>query len=234
MGCNYKIYGSIMLRRSQDVEALLEALREQLDDAAVEVEELDENTIDLRLNFDDSTPVHTPAAMAELFKQMEPFVTGAGSFEIETSGERWTEYVGSREEVAQARSTAALYLIQVHLELLTPEDRAKLGVSRELLALRNVLGALLGNILPPTAAELKDPRPGSLAYNWQRAQDLLNGVRITETSRDELIALRKLHVVLQEELNALGFWRTAEPMNADVLEGIDISISKIKNALGQS
>jgi len=27
MGCNYKIYGSIMLRRSQDVEALLEALR---------------------------------------------------------------------------------------------------------------------------------------------------------------------------------------------------------------
>src|SRR2546421_7794183 len=53
----------------------------------------------VRLNFDDSTPVHTPAAMAELLKQMEPFVTGAGSFEIETSGERWTEYVGSREEV---------------------------------------------------------------------------------------------------------------------------------------
>ena len=144
MGCNYKIYGSIMLRRSQDVEALLEALREQLDDAAVEVEELDENTIDLRLNFDDSTTVHTPAAMAELFEQMEPFVTGAGSFEIETSGERWTEYVGSREEVAKARSTAALYLIQVHLELLTPEDRAKLGVSGELLALRNALGALPG------------------------------------------------------------------------------------------
>ena len=48
MGCNYKIYGSIMLRRSQDVEALLEALREQLDDSAVEVEELDANTIDLR------------------------------------------------------------------------------------------------------------------------------------------------------------------------------------------
>ena len=127
MGCNYKIYGSIMLRRSQDVEALLEALREQLDDGAVEVEELDENTIDLRLNFDDSTPVHTPAAMAELFKQMEPLVAGAGSFEIETSGEHWTEYVGSREEVTQARSTAALYLIQVHLDLLTAEDRAKLG-----------------------------------------------------------------------------------------------------------
>src|SRR5713101_4959175 len=99
MGCNNKIYGSITLRRSQEVEVLLEALRERLDDGAVEVEELDENTIDLTLNFDDSTTVHTPAAMAELFKQMEPFVTGAGSFEIETSGERWTEYFGTREEV---------------------------------------------------------------------------------------------------------------------------------------
>src|SRR5207245_6595229 len=159
-----------------------------------DVEESDENSSDLRPNFDDSTTIHTPAAMAELFNQMEPFVTGAGSFEIETSGERWTEYVGSREEVAKARSTAALYLIQVHLELLTAEDRAKLGVSGELLALRNALGALLGNILPPTPAELKDARPGSLAYNWQRAQDLLQGVLITETSREELIALRKLPV----------------------------------------
>ena len=70
-------------------------------------------------------------------------------------------------------------------------------------------------------------------YFRQRAQDLLKGVLTTETSSDEPIALRELHVVLQEELNALGFWRTAEPMNADVLEGIDISISKIKKALGQ-
>src|SRR5712692_1207227 len=233
MGCNYKIYGSITLRRSQEVEALLKALRERLDDGAVEVDELDEDTIDLRLNFYDSTTIHTPPAMAELFEQMQPFVIGAGSFEIETSGERWTEYLDTREEVAKARSTSALHLIQEHIDLLTLEDLAKLGVAGEVLALRKALGALLGNILRPAAAELKDARPGSLAYNWQRAQDLLNGVLITETSRDELIALRKLHVVLQEELNALGFWRTAEPMNTDVLEGIDISISKIKSALGQ-
>src|SRR5713226_6066822 len=210
MGCNYKIYGSIMLRRSQDVEALLEALREQLDDGAVEVEELAENTIDLTLNFDDSTTVHTPAGMAELFEQMEPFVTGAGSFEIETSGERWTEYFGTREEVVKARSASALHLIQEHIDLLTAEDRAKLGVTGEVLALRNALGALLGNILRPTAAELKDAQPGCLAYNWKRAQDLLKGVLTTEKSPDELIALRKLRAVLQEELDALGFWRTAE------------------------
>ena len=35
MGCNYKIYGSVTLRRSQEVEALLDALRERLDDGAV-------------------------------------------------------------------------------------------------------------------------------------------------------------------------------------------------------
>ena len=116
---------------------------------------------------------------------------------------------------------------------MTPEDRAKLGVSGELLALRNALGALLGNIPPPTAAELKDAQPGSLAYNWQRAQALLKSVPTTKPPSDELITLRELHVVLQEELDALHIWRTAEPMNTDVLEGIDISISKIKSALGQ-
>ena len=233
MGCNYKIYGSITLRRSQEVEALLEALRERLDDGAVEVEELDENTIDLTLNFDDSTTIHTPPAMAELFEQIQPFVIGAGSFEIETSGERWTEYLGTREEVAKARSTSALHLIQEHIDLLTLEDRAKLGVAGEVLALRNALGALLGNILRPTATELKDAQPGSLAYNWQRAQALLKSVPTIESPSDELSALRKLRAVLQEELDALRIWRTAEPMNADVLEGIDISISKIKSALGQ-
>src|SRR5712671_5694730 len=74
MGCNYKIYGSITLRRSQEVEVLLEALRERLDDGAVEVEEVDENTIELTLNFDDATTIHTPPAMADLFEEMEPFV----------------------------------------------------------------------------------------------------------------------------------------------------------------
>jgi len=210
MGCNYKIYGSITLRRSQELEVLLDALRERLDDGAVEIEELDENTIDLTLNFDDATTIHTPPAMAELFGQMEPFVIGAGSFEIETSGERWTEYLGAREEVAKARSTAALHLIQEHIDLLTLEDRAKLGVAGEVLALRNALGALLGNILRPVGAELKDAQPGSLAYNWQRAEDLLKGVPVPGPASDELIALRKLHVVLQEELDALRIWRTAE------------------------
>jgi len=233
MGCNYKIYGSVTLRRSPEVEALLEALRERLDDGAVEVEELDENTIDLTLNFDDSTTIHTPPAMAELFEQMQPFVIGAGSFDIETSGERWTEYLGTREEVVKARSASALHLIQEHIDLLTLGDLAKLGVTGEVLALRNVLGALLGNILRPTAAELKDAQSGSLAYNWQRAQDLLKSVPTIASPSDELIALRKLRAVLEEELDALRIWRTAEPMNTDVLDGIDISISKIQSALGQ-
>jgi len=97
------------------------------------------------------------------------------------------------------------------------------------LALRNALGALLGNVLPPTAAELKDAQPGNLACNWKRAQDLLKDVPTTEPPSDELIGLRKLHVVLQEELDALRIWRRAEPMNTDVLDGIDISISKISS-----
>src|SRR5712692_4908981 len=187
MGCNYKIYGSITLRRSPEVDVLLDALRERLDDGAVEVKDLDENTIDLALNFDDATTIHTPPTMADLFKQMTPFVIGAGSFDIETSGERWTEYVGTREEVAKARSASALHLIQEHVELLTTEDWAKLGGTGQVIALRNALGALLGNILPPTAAELKDAEPGSLPCNWQRAEALLESVLVTEPSSDRVL-----------------------------------------------
>jgi len=232
MGCEYKIYGSVTLRRSPEVEVLLEALRERLDDA-VEVEELDENTIDLTLNFDDSTTVHTPSAMDELFKQMEPFVIGAGSFDIETSGANWTEYLGRPEEVKKLRSASALRLIEEHIDLLTAEDRAKLGAAGEVLALRNALGALMGNIPPPPPGEFEKAGLGSLAYNWQRAKILLEEVPVPEPATNEFIVLHKLQVVLQEELDALRIWRTVQPMNADVRQGIDISISKIDSALGQ-
>src|SRR2546425_10180007 len=233
MSCEYKIYGSVTLRRSPEVEVILEALRERLDDGAVEVEELDENTIDLTLNFDDSTTVHTPSAMDELFKQMEPFVIGAGSFDIETSGANWTEYLGTPEEVAKLRSASALRLIEEHIDLLTAADRAKLGTAGEVLALRNALGALMGNILPPSPTEPERAGPGSLAYNWQRAKTLLKEVPVPELATNEFIVLDKLQVVLQEELDALRIWRTSQPMNADVRQGIEISISKIKSALGQ-
>jgi len=233
MGCEYKIYGSVTLRRSPEVEALLEALRERLDDGAVEVEELDENTIELTLNFDDSTTVHTPSAMDDLFKQMEPFVIGAGSFDIETSGANWTEYLGTPEELTKLRSASALRLIEEHIDQLTAADRTKLGTAGEVLALRNALGALMGNIPPPSPAELEKAGLGNLTYNWRRAQVLLKEVPVPELATNEFIVLDKLQVVLQEELDALRIWRTAQPMNADVRQGIDISISKIKSALGQ-
>ena len=232
MGCEYKIYGSVTLLHSSEVEVLLEALRERLDDA-VEVEELDENTIDLTLNFDDSTTVHTPSAMDELFKQMEPFVIGAGSFDIETSGANWTEYLGTPEEVTKLRSASALRLIEEHIDLLTAADRTKLGAAGEMLALRNALSALMGNIPPPSPAELKKAGLGSLAYNWQRAKTLLKEVPVPKPATNEFIVLHKLQVILQEELDALRTWRTVQAMNADVLQGIDISISKIESALGQ-
>ena len=233
MGCEYKIYGSVTLRRSQEVEVLLEALRERLDDGAVEVEELDENTIELTLNFDDSTTVHTPSAMDDMFKQMEPFVIGAGSFDIETSGANWTEYLGRPEEVTKLRSASALRLIKEHIDLLTAADREKLGTAGEVLALRNALGALMGNIPPPSPPELEKAGLGSLAYNWRRAQVLIKEVPVPELAENEFILLRKLQAVLQEELDALRTWRTAQAMNADVLQGIDISISKIESALDQ-
>src|SRR2546427_6584324 len=231
MGCEYKINGSVTLRRSPEVEVILEALRERLGDA-VEVDELDENTIDLTLNFDDSTTVHTPSAVDDLFKQIEPFVIGAGSFDIETSGANWTEYLGKHEEVTKLRSASALRLMEEHIDLLTAVDRAKLGAAGEVLALRNALGALMGNIPPPQPAELEKAGLGSLAYNWRRAKILLEEVPVPEPATNEFILLHRLQVVLQEEMDALRIWRTAQPMNGDVRQGIEISIAKIKSALG--
>ena len=62
---------------------------------------------------------------------------------------------------------------------------------------------------------------------------MLKEVPIPEPATNEFIVLHKLQVVLQKELDALQIWRTAQPMNADVRQGIDISISKIESALGQ-
>jgi len=45
--------------------------------------------------------------------------------------------------------------------------------------------------------------------------------------------LRKLRTVLQDELDALRIWREARPLNADVREGVEISISKIESILCQ-
>ena len=56
---------------------------------------------------------------------------------------------------------------------MTAADRTKLGAAGEVLALRNALGALMGNIPPPSPAELEKAGLGSLAYNWQRAKTLL-------------------------------------------------------------
>ncbi len=197
MGCNYKIYGSITLRRSTEVDTLLEALRERLDDGAVEVETLDDNTIELALTFDDATTIHTPPAMAELFKRMAPFAIGAGSFDVETSGERWTEYIGTAEEVAKTRSMDALHLIQEHMGLLSAEDRAKLGMTGQAIALQNALGALLGNIPPPMPAELQEAEPGSLAYNWQRAEALHKSVPTAEQPAPLTDALKGLISTVQ-------------------------------------
>src|SRR6266516_4026157 len=198
MGCEYKIYGSVTLRRSPEVEVILEALRDRLDDA-VEVEELDENTIELALNFDDSTTVHTPSAMDALLKQMEPFVIGAGSFDIETSGANWTEYLGKPEEVTKLRSASALRLMEEHIDLLTAADRAKLGAAGEVLALRNALGALMGNIPPPPPGEFEKAGLGSLTYNWRRAQALLKEVPVPELATNEFNVLESLPIVLQDE-----------------------------------
>ena len=43
--------------------------------------------------------------------------------------------------------------------------------------------------------------------------------------------LHKLRRVLQDELDALRIWREAKPLNGDVREGIEISISKIESAI---
>jgi hypothetical protein len=69
-----------------------------------------------------STSHYAQEKLRKSLDELEPFVIGAGSFDCESEGERWTEYVGAPEEQRKLESSFALLEVAGALRKLTSAD----------------------------------------------------------------------------------------------------------------
>jgi hypothetical protein len=126
MGCDYKISGEVSLRQTPEVIAAIEYLKAQvLGEDHVEVSSVDENTLELRLDYDDATTIHTPEYVKGFLESIAPAVIGSGAFDIATSGDHWTEWIGDPDAVGRDKSLAALATIEVVAAELLPGHFAR-------------------------------------------------------------------------------------------------------------
>lgn len=123
MSCDYKINGEMILRRSAEVLDEIESLKtEILEQNCVEVETIDEQTLLLRVDYDDVNTVNTPDYVNGFLDSIAPFVVGSAAFEITTSGENRTVWLGEEKAVRKEKSLAALRLIEECAVDLLSED----------------------------------------------------------------------------------------------------------------
>jgi hypothetical protein len=123
MSCDYKIVGEVNLRRTNEVMEAIRFLQEDvLGHDHVEVEQLDDNTIKLRIDYDDINTVHTPDHIQGFLETIRDAVVGAGLFDISTSGDSWSQWVGNDNVIRQEKSAAARRAIQENAQDLLPED----------------------------------------------------------------------------------------------------------------
>lgn len=126
MSCNYEIRGTVMLRRTAEViEATDYARKELLGEDYVEVKSIDVNTLEIRLDFDDVTTIHTPGYVKGFLESISPHVIGCGAFDLATGGENWTEWIGDSDAIKRHKSKIALATIEEVLGDLVKDDLAK-------------------------------------------------------------------------------------------------------------
>ena len=133
MSCDYRIQGEATIRNIPEVRDAIEQLASVVrGEDYLEVTQDDSNTLELSLNYDNITTIHTPAHFGDFLNAMTPAVIGCGVFEIETSGEVWTEWIGEERAIKASKSNAALISIKREISDLLPEDLARcLGYIRE-------------------------------------------------------------------------------------------------------
>lgn len=126
MSCDYRIQGEATVRNSPEVMDAIEQLASDVrGEDYVAVTEGDPNTLELSLNYDNITTIHTPAHFGDFLNAIAPAVIGCGVFEIETSGETWTEWIGEDQAIKASKSSAALISIKREISDLLPEDLAR-------------------------------------------------------------------------------------------------------------
>ena len=126
MSCDYRIQGQATVRNTPEViEALNQLASDVRGENYVTTIQVDTNTLELSINYDDITTIHTPAHFGSFLDTIAPSVIGCGVFEIETSGEIWTEWIGEDRAIKESKSRTALISIKGMIPNLIPEDFAR-------------------------------------------------------------------------------------------------------------
>lgn len=126
MSCDYRIQGEATVRNTPKV---MEAINQLASDVRgqdyLTATQVDPSSLELSVNYDDITTIHTPTHFASFLDSIAPAVIGCGVFEIETSGETWTEWIGEDQAIRESKSRAALISIKEMIDDLLPEDLAR-------------------------------------------------------------------------------------------------------------
>ena len=111
--CDYRIQGQATVRNTPEVvDAISQLASDVIGEDYVTVTQVDSNTLELSIDYDDITTIHTPAQFGSFLETIAQAVIGCGVFDIETSGEQWTEWIGEDQAIKESKSRAALVSIQ--------------------------------------------------------------------------------------------------------------------------
>jgi hypothetical protein len=126
VSCDYRIQGETSVRNTPKV---MNAINQLASDVRgqdyLTITQVDSSSLELSVNYDDITTIHTPAHFGSFLDAIAPDVIGCGVFEIETSGETWTEWIGEDQAIMERQSSMALIGIKRAVGDLLPEDFAR-------------------------------------------------------------------------------------------------------------
>jgi len=126
MSCDYRIQGEATVRYTPEViQAINDLASDVLNRDSVAVTETHSDALELHIDYDDITTVHTPGYVGSFLEKISPAVVGCAVFEIETSGDRWDEWIGEDQAIKESKSRSALFGIQDMSRDLLPEDLAR-------------------------------------------------------------------------------------------------------------
>ena len=126
MSCDYRIQGEATVRNTPEVMKAINQLGSDVrGQDYLTLTQVDANTLELSINYDDITTIHTPAHFGSFLGAIAPAVIGCGVFEIETSGETWTEWIGDEQAIKESKSSVALIGIKGMIPDLLPGDFAR-------------------------------------------------------------------------------------------------------------
>ncbi len=136
MSCDYKIHGEAILRNTPEVIEAIRSLGSHiLSEEYVDLQMIDDAALRLTVDYDDVSTVNTPDCVDSILESIEPSIIGSAAFEITTSGETRTKWLGAAKAVRKDKSMATVRSIEEQIDELTPREANR--VVRHLAKMQN-------------------------------------------------------------------------------------------------